>query len=104
MSQYQIGLVVGSLRRESFNRKLANAVAKLAPDEFSFKSLEIGDLPMYNQDDDDNPAGEVKRLKREISHVRRPGRNRRRHEGISAGVDGQIRRLGEAAREVGVRE
>lgn len=67
MSQYQIGLVVGSLRRESFNRKLANAVTKLAPGEFSFKSLEIGDLPLYNQDDDDNPAEQVKRLKREIS-------------------------------------
>lgn len=67
MSQYQIGLVVGSLRRESFNRKLADAVTSLAPEEFSFKSLEIGDLPLYNQDDDDNPVAQVKRLKREIS-------------------------------------
>src|SRR5690606_10373057 len=67
MSQYQVGLVVGSLRRDSFNRQLADAVIKLAPEELSFKSLEIGDLPLYNQDDDDNPAEEVKRLKREIS-------------------------------------
>jgi chromate reductase, NAD(P)H dehydrogenase (quinone) len=67
MSQYQVGLVVGSLRRDSFNRKLANAVMKLAPEDFTFKSLEIGDLPLYNQDDDDNPAEQVKRLKREIS-------------------------------------
>jgi len=67
MSQYQVGLVVGSLRRDSFNRKLADAVTKLAPEELSFKSLEIGDLPLYNQDDDDNPAEQVKRLKREIS-------------------------------------
>ena len=62
MSQYQVGLVVGSLRRDSFNRQLADAVIKLAPEELSFKSLEIGDLPLYNQDDDDNPAEEVKRL------------------------------------------
>ena len=66
MSQYQIAVVVGSLRRGSFNKKLANGVIKLAPPEFSFKQLEIGDLPLYNQDDDDNQAEPVKRLKREI--------------------------------------
>ena len=59
MSQYQIAVVVGSLRRESFNRRLASAVVKLAPSDFSFKQLEIGDLPLYNQDDDSprTPAG-----------------------------------------------
>jgi len=67
MSQYQIAVVVGSLRRDSFNRKLANAVVKLAPAEFSFKQLEIGDLPLYNQDDDANQAESVKRLKNQIA-------------------------------------
>jgi chromate reductase, NAD(P)H dehydrogenase (quinone) len=67
MSQYQIALVVGSLRRDSINRKLANALVKLAPPEFSFKQLEIGDLPLYNQDDDANQAAPVKRLKGEIA-------------------------------------
>jgi chromate reductase len=67
MSQYQIAVVIGSLRKDSFNRKLANAIVKLAPPEFSFKPLEIGDLPLYNQDDDDQPAAAVKRLKTEIS-------------------------------------
>ncbi|HEY9279595.1 MAG TPA: NAD(P)H-dependent oxidoreductase [Eoetvoesiella sp.] len=66
MSQYQIALVVGSLRRDSFNKKLANAIVKLAPPEFSFKHLQIGDLPLYNQDDDDNQADSVKRIKSEI--------------------------------------
>lgn len=66
MDQYQIAVVVGSLRRESFNRKLADAVIKLGPPEFSFKHLAIGDLPLYNQDDDANPADSVRRLKREI--------------------------------------
>lgn len=66
MSQYQIAVVVGSLRKDSFNRKLADAIVKLAPPEFSFKQLEIGDLPLYNQDDDANPAESVKRLKSEI--------------------------------------
>jgi chromate reductase len=63
---YQIAVVVGSLRRDSYNRRLANAVIKLAPSEFEFKQLRIDDLPLYNQDDDANPAGAVKRLKSEI--------------------------------------
>lgn len=66
MSQYQIAVFVGSLRRDSFNRKLATAMAKLAPSDFSFKQVEIGDLPLYNQDDDANPAASVKRLKADI--------------------------------------
>ena len=66
MSQYPIAVVVGSLRRDSINRKLASAIAKLAPPEFSFSQIEIGDLPHYNQDDDGTPAASVKRLKREI--------------------------------------
>jgi chromate reductase, NAD(P)H dehydrogenase (quinone) len=67
MAQYQIAVVVGSLRRESFNRKLANAVARLAPPEFTFTRPEIGDLPLYNQDDDANQSAPVKRLKSEIA-------------------------------------
>jgi chromate reductase, NAD(P)H dehydrogenase (quinone) len=67
MSQYQIAVVVGSLRRDSFNRKLANAIIKLAPPEFSFQDIKISDLPLYNQDDDGSPAESVKRLKAQIS-------------------------------------
>ncbi len=66
MSQYQIAVVVGSLRKESFNRKLAEALPRLAPSDFSFKQARIDDLPLYNQDDDGNPAESVKRLKAEI--------------------------------------
>jgi len=66
MSTYQIAVVVGSLRKDSFNRKLANAIVKLAPPEFSFKQVQISDLPLYNQDDDANQAESVKRLKNEI--------------------------------------
>lgn len=67
MSQYKIAVIVGSLRKDSFNRKLANAIAKLAPAEFTFKQLPINDLPLYNQDDDANPSEQVKRLKTEVS-------------------------------------
>ena len=69
MSKYRIAVVVGSLRKDSFNRKLANAVVKLAPPEFSFKQVKIDDLPLYNQDDDANQAESVKRLKNEIKGV-----------------------------------
>ena len=67
MSQYQIALVVGSLRRDSINRKLARALVKLAPPEFSFVPSEIGDLPLYCEDNDANPSAPVKRLKAEIA-------------------------------------
>ena len=67
MNQYQIAVIVGSLRKDSFNRKLVNAIVKLAPSEFSFKELQIGVLPLYNQDDDANQAQPVKRLKEEIT-------------------------------------
>lgn len=67
MAQTEIAVIVGSLRRDSFNRKLANAMTKIAPPDFSLRQIEIGDLPLYNQDDDANPAASVKRLKAEIA-------------------------------------
>lgn len=70
MAQYPIAVIVGSLRKDSLNRKLANAIAKLAPDEFTFKQLEIGNLPLYNQDDDAHPAASVSALKAEIRAAR----------------------------------
>jgi len=65
----QIGVVVGSLRKESINRKLAHALIKLAPPDFTCKELRIGDLPLYNQDDDKSQAPEVQRLKSELRAV-----------------------------------
>jgi chromate reductase len=67
LTQYHIAVVVGSLRKDSFNRKLAGTIANLSPADFIFKQVEIGDLPLYNQDDDDHPAPAVKRLKLEIA-------------------------------------
>lgn len=63
----QIEVLIGSLRRDSYNRRLAQAVQKLAPSDVTFKELQISDLPLYNQDDDDRPAEQVRRLKSEIS-------------------------------------
>ena len=69
MSHYQIAVVVGSLRQDSFNRKLADAIVKLAPPDFSFRQVRISDLPLYNQDDDAHQAEAVKRLKNEIKNA-----------------------------------
>jgi chromate reductase len=66
MPQYTIAVVVGSLRKDSLNRKLAHALARLAPKEFEFKHSRIDDLGLYNQDDDANQSAPVKRLKAEI--------------------------------------
>ena len=66
MSQYKIAVVVGSLRKDSFNRKMADAIEKLAPSEFTFHKVRIDDLPLYNQDDDTHQAESVIRMKDEI--------------------------------------
>ncbi|HUB88376.1 MAG TPA: NAD(P)H-dependent oxidoreductase [Dyella sp.] len=56
MTAIKVAVLVGSLRKDSFNRKLAKAVERLAPPEFSFEHVHIGNLPFYNQDfDSDYP-------------------------------------------------
>ena len=66
MAQFQIAVIVGSLRKDSLNRKLADALARMAPEGLELRQLRIDDLPLYNQDDDANQAAPVKRLKSEI--------------------------------------
>ena len=66
MSHYRIAVIVGSIRKYSLNRRLADAIVRLAPPEFSFSQVQIGDLPLYCQDDDDRPAESVSRLRQEI--------------------------------------
>ena len=51
----KVAVVVGSLRKESFNRKLATALKAIAPASLALDIVEIGQLPFYNQDDDANP-------------------------------------------------
>lgn len=67
MSQYKIAVIVGSIRKDSLNQRLADALAKLAPPEFSFSKVRIDDLPLYNQDDDGQPVAAVKRLRKEVA-------------------------------------
>jgi chromate reductase, NAD(P)H dehydrogenase (quinone) len=53
MAAAKIAVIVGSLRKESWNRKLAVELMALAPASFATEIVPIGDLPLYNQDDDD---------------------------------------------------
>src|ERR1700691_5076859 len=62
----QVAVIVGSNRRESINRKLAQALIKLGAEKFDAKIARIDDLPIYNQDNEGNLAPEVTRFKDEI--------------------------------------
>jgi len=55
MKSKNIAVIVGSLRKESLNRKMAKALIANAPETLSFKILEIGGLQLYNQDLDETP-------------------------------------------------
>jgi chromate reductase, NAD(P)H dehydrogenase (quinone) len=50
-----VAVLVGSLRRDSINRKVAHALAELAPPPLKLDVVEIGQLPLYNQDSDQDP-------------------------------------------------
>ncbi|MGO9171933.1 MAG: NADPH-dependent FMN reductase [Rhodomicrobium sp.] len=52
---YRVAVLVGSLRKDSVNRKVAKALIGLAPASLELGFAEIGDLPLYNQDNDENP-------------------------------------------------
>ncbi|QCP52242.1 NAD(P)H-dependent oxidoreductase [Trinickia violacea] len=49
---YNIAVIVGSLRRDSFNKALSHAIVKLTSADFAFEFLDIGSLPLYSQDYD----------------------------------------------------
>ena len=67
MSDLTIAVLIGSLRKESFNRRLAQALARMAPAGCNLSMVRIDDLPLYNQDDDAHQADSVKRLKSDIA-------------------------------------
>ena len=66
---YKIAVVVGSIRRESFNRQLAHAVMSLAPADFTFEFLEIATLPLYSQDYDADFPEVARTMKQKISEA-----------------------------------
>jgi chromate reductase len=52
---YKIAILVGSLRKESYNRKIARAMCAIRDDNLDCSMVEIGDLPLYNQEYDSAP-------------------------------------------------
>jgi len=63
---YDVAVIVGSLRKDSINRKVANAIAELAPTLLKLSIIEIGHLPIYNQDGDENPPVAWKQFRERI--------------------------------------
>jgi chromate reductase, NAD(P)H dehydrogenase (quinone) len=55
MARKVIAVIVGSLRKGSYNRAMAQSLTKLAPASLEFEMIEIGGLPLYNQDLDADP-------------------------------------------------
>jgi chromate reductase, NAD(P)H dehydrogenase (quinone) len=66
MAKPHVAIIVGSNRRESINRKLAQALAKLAAKDFDASIVPIDDLPMFNQDNEGDLPAEVVRFKNEL--------------------------------------
>jgi chromate reductase len=66
MATIKVGVLVGSLRKASINRKLARAVEKLAPPELAFEHVRIDDLPLYSQDFDNVYPAACQKLKKDI--------------------------------------
>jgi len=68
-SKHKIGIIVGSLRRESLNRKIANSIAAFTGDWLECDFIEIGDLPLYNQDHEGETAPAVAAFKDRVKAV-----------------------------------
>ncbi|HEY7959689.1 MAG TPA: NAD(P)H-dependent oxidoreductase, partial [Sphingomicrobium sp.] len=60
---YKIAIIVGSLRIDSLNRKVARSICGLRGDNLNCSMIEIGDLPLYNQDLDPNPPDQWTRFR-----------------------------------------
>jgi len=67
----KIGILIGSLRKESFSRRLAENVSALFPEGYETEIVEIGNLPLYNQDFDDynNVPAEYTTFRNKIKEI-----------------------------------
>ena len=63
----RVAVIVGSLRKDSLNRKMAVALAALAAPALQFEIVEIGQLPLYNQDDDEHPGPAVVEFRQRVA-------------------------------------
>ena len=69
MTKFKVAIVVGSSRRDSINRKLAQAIARLGDARLAARFVQIDDLPIYNQDIENPLPVSVARFKAEIENA-----------------------------------
>jgi chromate reductase len=65
----KVGVIVGSLRADSINRRLSRALMRLSPEAWRFEQIEIHDLPLYNQDNDGAMPAPALRMKAAVEGV-----------------------------------
>ena len=65
----KIALIIGSLRKESLNRKMANNLKDIAPANWELEEIKIDDLPLYNQDFDKETIDSYERVRKQIKEV-----------------------------------
>lgn len=66
MKKYKIAVIVGSLRKESYNLKTAKALMALAPESLSLEIINIANLPMFNEDLESTPPNEWVSFRKQI--------------------------------------
>ncbi len=66
MTGCKVAVLLGSLRKDSYNKRLLHAVEKLAPPRLRFEQVRIDDLPLYSQDFDADYPPSARRLKQDI--------------------------------------
>ncbi len=66
MEKFKVAIIVGSLRKDSYNLKLGKALEKLGKEKLEVQFLSIGDLPLYNQDLEANFPAQATRFKNDI--------------------------------------
>lgn len=64
-----VAVIIGSLRKDSINRKLAQALQRIAPPSLALSIVEIGNLPLYNQDNDADPPQAAREFKTQIQNA-----------------------------------
>jgi chromate reductase len=69
MANYKIAIIVGSLRKDSINRKIARSICALTGGKLDCSIVEIGDLPLFNQDQEKAPPEPWVRFKEQIAAV-----------------------------------
>jgi chromate reductase, NAD(P)H dehydrogenase (quinone) len=69
MTSYKIAILVGSLRKESLNRRVAQSLCAFAGERLNCEIVDIGNLPLYNQDSDESPPPEYVAFREEISRA-----------------------------------